>query len=203
MGDDTASAWPAPPRYYLEPRRAPPPPPRDGHVMYGVMRPPLGAEVPAASLEEQLYDESSTDLCRELRELNQRLRLEFLELLESMRCNTPMDEHTRKMRMLLLNMQHLINKFRPYQAREELIAIAQAQVDAKRMLLEECRDAAAQCAILNVPSNSVGDEKTLNIDVSGELEQSVDAAAEAVAASVAAKDARDEFLAATSEMHTS
>ena len=38
-------------------------------------------------------------------------------------------------------MQHILNSLRPFEAREELIAEARAQVDAKRRLLAELRDA--------------------------------------------------------------
>lgn len=51
-----------------------------------------------------------------------------------------------KLRTLLLNMQHLLNSLRPYQAREELIATMTAQVDAKQQLIDELRSAAAACA---------------------------------------------------------
>jgi hypothetical protein len=44
-------------------------------------------------------------------------------------------------RTLLLNMQHILNSLRPFEAREELIAEAQAQVDAKRCLVAELRSA--------------------------------------------------------------
>ena len=37
---------------------------------------------------------------------------------------------------MLLNMQHLLNSFRPFQAREQLISELQGQLDDKRGLIE-------------------------------------------------------------------
>ena len=146
---DVATAWPAPPKYYLEARRRPPPPPPDGPIsMYGIARAPLGETPPAAPLEKQLYELGSVDPCGELRKLNHTLLSTFLALLQTAQ-DTPSQCHVRvdEMRHLMLNMQHLLNTFRPYQAREELISIAQAQVDAKRALLEQCRRAISACAV--------------------------------------------------------
>ena len=60
-------------------------------------------------------------------------------------------------RTLLLNMQHLINSFRPYQARAELIAAVQAQVDAKQRLLDGLRDASTRAAELGVDETADGE----------------------------------------------
>ena len=51
-----------------------------------------------------------------------------------------------KIRTLLLNVQHLLNSFRMYQAREDLIASVQAQVDAKQRLIDGLRSGVAACA---------------------------------------------------------
>jgi hypothetical protein len=105
--------------------------------MYGIARAPLGETPTAAPLEKQLYELGSDDPCGELRKLNHTLLSTFLALLQTAQ-DTPSQCHVRvdEMRHLMLNMQHLINTFRPYQAREELISVAQAQVDAKRAVKE-------------------------------------------------------------------
>ena len=200
---DVATAWPAPPKYYLEARRRPPPPPPDGPIsMYGIARAPLGETPPAAPLEKQLYELGSVDPCGELRKLNHTLLSTFLALLQTAQ-DTPSQCHVRvdDMRHLMLNMQHLLNTFRPYQAREELISIAQAQVDAKRALLEQCRRAISACAVCQdgdalgsgsaaaaAPSEAQEEEDE------EEEEMAIDADADAIAAEVAERNSREELL---------
>ena len=79
------SAWPAPPRYYLEPRREPPPPPPADEesplMMYGVPQQAFGTLPDQPDLPEQLYRAESDDKCGELRRLNRQLLGRFLELL--------------------------------------------------------------------------------------------------------------------------
>jgi MED7 protein len=190
---DVGTAWPAPPKYYLEARRRPPPPPPDGPIsMYGIARAPLGETPPAAPPEKQLYELGSDDPCGELRKLNHTLLSTFLALLQTAQ-DTPSQCHVRvdEMRHLMLNMQHLINTFRPYQAREELISVAQAQVDAKRALLEQCRGAIAACAVSQdgeaLESGSEEEEEE-------EERMAIDADADAIAAEVAERNSREELL---------
>ena len=198
MQTEVAAAWPAPPRYYLEPlRRPPPPPPNGSYGMYGLTRPDLGETPPAAPLEQQLYEDGK-DPCGELHKLNHKLLHAFLALLQTVqeaptRCNERVDE----MRHLLLNMQHLINTFRPFQAREELIAIMQSQVDAKRALLDECRGAAATCAALTRrESVHAASAAAGGASIPFEEEMDIDAEADKVAAEVLEQDASGSLSAA-------
>ena len=52
-----------------------------------------------------------------------------------------------EVKLLLLNLQHLLNSFRPHAARGELIAILQRQIELKEQLISEidaaCADAAS------------------------------------------------------------
>lgn len=194
---EAASVWPAPPKYWLEPRRRPPPPPPDGaYTMYGVARPPLGEMPPAAPLEQQLYAAESDDPCGELKKLNHDLLRTFLALLQSAQ-DAPSQSNARvdEMRHLMLNMQHLLNTFRPYQAREELIAIAEAQVEAKRALLEECRAASAACAVRPPVEDGGGGSSSSGVGAEAEAEEDdVDATTDRYAADFALSDAREELL---------
>jgi len=107
--------------------------------MYGVCR---SSEAPEPqSLEEQLYDPTANP-CAELRKLNRSLLRSFLQLLSVM-VSSPNDAQAKvaDIRTLLLNMQHLINTFRPFEAREQLLSILQEQVDAKRRLISEIEEA--------------------------------------------------------------
>jgi len=160
-------AWPAPPPF----RRRDPPAPVEGEFsMYGVTRstgPPV-----APPLEEQVYAESAADVCAELRQLNRSLLQSFLELTQLMarspsQCcdkgaRPPATRTTRTtrttstahattravadLRTLFLNFQHLLNTYRPHEAREALIAIVRQQAAAKRQLSDELEAACAEAA---------------------------------------------------------
>lgn len=137
------SAWPAPPPYYLQPRREPPAPIAGKFSMFGVQRDT--SPEPAPELEKQLYPSNTASPCAELRRLNRSLLHSFLQLLQlmeesPMQCNT----EVAHIQTLLLNMHHLLNSFRPHHAFDQLIGILQAQVDAKQKLLDELD--AASCS---------------------------------------------------------
>jgi hypothetical protein len=114
--------------------------------MYGVVRPGLGSLPQLPALEEQLYSATTeAERVPELRRLNNELLDAFLALLRKMQeAPTQCNAQVTKIRSLLLNMQHLLSSFRPYQAREELIAAVQAQVAAKQQLVDECREHVAR-----------------------------------------------------------
>ena len=148
MGDaNVGAAWPAPPRYYKEPLRAPPEPPPDGESfqMFGVMRPALGALPELPVLEEQLFSLSvEADAVPELRRLNRELLRRFLALLRTAQEKpSQCAAQVSQIRALMYNMIHLLNTLRAYQAREELIEVVQAQVDTKKRLVQKLKDATA------------------------------------------------------------
>ena len=141
----------------------------------------------AGILEQQLYDPQSDNPCGELRKLNRALLAAYTDLLQVCQdspteCNSKVDE----IRVLLLNLQHLINTFRPYQAREDIISALQEQIDSKRQLIADMRDACAECA---------------TVETTGEVQDSmpepddmeIDAEADRLAANYAAKEARAEL----------
>jgi len=184
------SAWPAPPRYYLEPRREPPPPPPANELplmMYGVPQQAFGTLPDQPDLPEQLYRTESDDKCGELRRLNRQLLGRFLELLRvAQEAPGQCSAKVEQIRILLINMQHLINTFRAYQAREDLISIMQAQVDAKQKLVDQLQRRCAEVAVQDAGA-------TVACDVAAGAEAEDDAAdsADAIVARIAAEDARD------------
>ena len=145
--EEAGSAWPKPPRYYLEPRRAPPAPPTDAFNMFGVTRPPLGGLPPLPPLENQVHTATNdAQAISEVRRLNKVLLASFVELLAIMQsAPTQCVAKVGEIRNLMLNMQHLLNSLRAFQAREELIALVQAQVDAKQRLIDEIRESCEEC----------------------------------------------------------
>ena len=147
-----SSIWPEPPAYYRNPKkRKPPRPPPDGAEvqMYGRKMPAIGKLPPTEPLEGQLYSASPDDVAviSELRRLNRDTLSAYLALLHKMQeAPTAAGAEFAQVRTLLLNVQHLLNSLRPYQAREELIATMRAQLDAKQALIDELRSASAASA---------------------------------------------------------
>jgi hypothetical protein len=213
-----ATAWPAPPRYYLEPRRPPPPPVEGPHTMYGVQRPAFGTLPPTPPLERPQYD-ANADPCTELRELNRVMLRSFLSLLDTMQtaptqcaakgapprprsapahasdAAPPRRCAVEDIKWLMLNVQHLVNTFRPYQAREELIAALQAQVDEKRALVDALRSECERCEAREAAgelSAADGDEGRTEGDEALETLK-IDSEADTIAASIAADEAREEL----------
>ena len=169
--EQAAAAWPAPPPF----QSRDPPAPVDGEfTMFGVARttgPPV-----APQLEEQVYSDATEQRCDELRRLNRSLLQSFLQLTQLMarspsQCSDkgvpPRHPRTEiaggtavlrphacapyacavaDLRTLFLNFEHLLNTFRPHEAREELIAIVKQQAEAKRQLADELDAARAEAA---------------------------------------------------------
>ena len=136
-----ASSWPAPPAFS---QRTPPAPVEGEYSMFGVTRTTAPAEAPP--LDEQVYSDTA-ERCAELRKLNRSLLEGFLQLLQLM-ADSPAQccDKVADLRTLFLNFQHLLNTFRPHEAREELIATVRQQVAAKQALIDEL-DAACTSAL--------------------------------------------------------
>ena len=123
--------------------------------MYGRKMPAIGKLPPTEPLEGQLYSASPDDVAviSELRRLNRDTLSAYLALLHKMQeAPTAAGAEFAQVRTLLLNVQHLLNSLRPFEAREELIAAVQAQVDGKRRLIEELRSACEAAAIEEEPA---------------------------------------------------
>ncbi len=154
---DTAqvSSLPLPPSHYVDlytdqnvsaglaPR--PPPPLSDTYSMFGA---PFNASDDATivqSLESQgirrLYHSSAKDVDRkrELQKLNQSALVNFLDLLDIL-IRAPespkREEKLEDLNLIFIHMHHLINEFRPHQARETLRVMLHVQKRKRTQVAE-------------------------------------------------------------------
>jgi mediator of RNA polymerase II transcription subunit 7 len=78
----------------------------------------------------------SIDHKEELKKLNISLLFNFLELIDMLIKNPQLyPKKLEEIKTILINMHHLMNTYRPHQARQILIEILQTQVQRKQLLL--------------------------------------------------------------------
>eukprot|EP00092_Neocalanus_flemingeri_P003988 GFUD01004293.1.p1 GENE.GFUD01004293.1~~GFUD01004293.1.p1 ORF type:complete len:246 (-),score=70.97 GFUD01004293.1:77-763(-) len=136
------SSMPIPPMHYVKlftddavkrgtaPR--PPPPIQETYSMFGVTINNDDAII--QSLESQgfkrLYSAKDIDRKKELRKLNHSILVNFLDLIDILiKCpeSPKRDEKIEDTNLLFIHMHHLINEFRPHQARETLRVMLMVQ----------------------------------------------------------------------------
>jgi len=154
---------------------APPPPlgPNDPYRMFG--QPFIPAEdTIISSLESQglrrLFSNKELDRKKELKKLNQSILVNFLDLLDLLikAPDSPKrEEKIEDLNLLFINMHHLINEFRPHQARETLRVMLHVQrrrrmqvADKFREHLDKVQETIKE-ALENLPEPSESDEKHL------------------------------------------
>ncbi|KAI0009359.1 MED7-domain-containing protein [Xylariaceae sp. FL0662B] len=92
--------------------------------------------------EERDQDGKHFDRALILKRLAKSLLLNFLELTGLLAINPEAaEEKITDIRDMFINFHHLINEYRPHQARESLIAMMQAQLDRTRAETNAIRDA--------------------------------------------------------------
>ncbi|KAF2349722.1 Mediator complex subunit Med7 [Trinorchestia longiramus] len=165
------STFPLPPTQYINlytdenvrkgraPR--PPIPPTTEYSMFGV---PFNADDPIIRpLESQairrLYPQSY-DQRRELKKLNHSILVNFMDLLDILiKCpdSSKRTDKIEDLKLLFINMHHLINEFRPHQAREtvrvmlELQKRNRQQIAERLELLEGCVQRQVREALQGLP----------------------------------------------------
>jgi len=136
------SSFPIPPMQYVKlytdeavkkslvPR--PPPPIQDTYSMFGITINNDDAII--QTLESQgikkLLPGKEVDRKKELRKLNHSILLNFLDLIEILiKCpeSSKREEKIEDINLLFIHMHHLINEFRPHQARETLRVMLMVQ----------------------------------------------------------------------------
>ncbi len=143
---------------------APPPPPpiSDSYTMFG--QPFSSEDCIVASLESQgirrLYSAKEVDRKRELRKLNHSVLVNFLDLLDIL-IKTPdsakREEKIEDLNLLFIHMHHLINEFRPHQARETLRVMLHVQKRKRSQVTEKFRehlDKVRRLLFCNTPSGT-------------------------------------------------
>ncbi|KAI2633173.1 MED7-domain-containing protein [Hypomontagnella submonticulosa] len=116
--------------------------------------------------EERDQDGKHFDRALILKRLAKSLLLNFLELTGLLAINPEAAEQkTQDIRDLFINFHHLINEYRPHQARESLISMMQAQLDRTRAETNAIRDAKdkAERIMEGLGSLKVEDELVSNL----------------------------------------
>mmetsp|Transcript_49493 Transcript_49493/g.82295 ORF Transcript_49493/g.82295 Transcript_49493/m.82295 type:complete len:188 (+) Transcript_49493:35-598(+) len=146
------SAFPPPPAYFRlyeedgppspKRRKLPPPPelpPPGNYTMFGET---YTTEDKLPSLaddgRQQLYSNApDADMKQELRKLVRSLLLHSLRLVDVL-VEHPSQFRTKvqDIELLLVNVHHLLNSFRPHQARELVIDVLRAQINRKKELTQ-------------------------------------------------------------------
>jgi mediator of RNA polymerase II transcription subunit 7 len=97
---------------------------------------------PRAPADCDSKDGRHTDRALELKKMAKSLLLNFLELMGTMSINPEQGESkVNDIKELLINFHHVLNEYRPHQARESLIMLMQDQLDKKRAETEAIRRA--------------------------------------------------------------
>lgn len=92
---------------------------------------------------EQLYKEDDDELdsskkkIQELHKLMKSLLLNFVELIGIMSINpSEFNQKVEDLKLILININHILNSYRPHQSRESLIMLIKGRIDSKRRDIE-------------------------------------------------------------------
>ncbi|GAM18214.1 hypothetical protein SAMD00019534_013890 [Acytostelium subglobosum LB1] len=130
----------------------PPLPPKQGST-YSMFGQPYATTDVLPSLSEQgvqqLYPDDSISPIKELKKLNRSILFNYLQLLETLVENP--QEYKKKVddiSLLFINFHHLLNSYRPHQARETLISIMSEQLKQKRESISKINSTLESCKVI-------------------------------------------------------
>ncbi|KAL1916828.1 uncharacterized protein VTP21DRAFT_5532 [Calcarisporiella thermophila] len=149
-------------------RPPPPPPPTGSYQLFGATWPVEDKILGLKDMNvKQLYPDGAIDRVKELKKLNHSLLLCFLELVDILIMSP--SQHKEKidnMNLILINMYHLLNEYRPHQARETLRMMLEDQVEKKRKATEEvnrlCDD--IETTLAKITSSLRGDDGESSVE---------------------------------------
>ncbi|KAI1813462.1 MED7-domain-containing protein [Poronia punctata] len=126
--------------------------------------------------EERDQDGKHFDRATILKRLAKSLLLNFLELTGLLATRPEeAEEKITDIRDLFINFHHLINEYRPHQARESLISLMQSQLDRRRAETNAIRDAVDKAErVLEGLSSLTIEEETNDMEIEEKDPNSVD-----------------------------
>ncbi|CAO3677481.1 unnamed protein product [Rhizopus microsporus] len=131
---------PSIPEFYLE-SLEPPQPPTSEYTVFD-QKWQIQNQLPTLSElgVKQLFKEGDIDRVQELKRLNRILITQFLQLLETLVTNPEeFGKYIENISTIFINMHHILNAYRPHQARETLRLLMEDQIEKKRQRAEELR----------------------------------------------------------------
>ncbi|KAG0198955.1 Mediator of RNA polymerase II transcription subunit 7 [Mortierella sp. NVP41] len=127
---------------------------------------------------QQLYPEGDIDRVKELKKLNHSAIFNFLDLVHVL-ATSPIEFATKvdQIRVIFINMHHILNEYRPHQARETLRLMMNDQLNRKKQetaaLKKTCADLRKQLAGLRaleqerlvVPAGPTASDNNQDVDM--------------------------------------
>ncbi|KAI8069311.1 mediator complex, subunit Med7 [Gongronella butleri] len=120
---------------------APPEPPTDAYAVFDQQW-QVRDRLPTLKEQniKQLFADGEIDRVAELKRLNRTLIVQFLDLLDVLvKQPEEFGKRIENISTIFINMHHILNEYRPHQARETLRLLMEEQLDKKRQQSAEIR----------------------------------------------------------------
>ncbi|KAK9246780.1 MED7 protein-domain-containing protein [Lipomyces tetrasporus] len=108
----------------------------------------------------------------ELKQLTKSLLIKYLELVGVMGISPEQfPDRVEDMRIILINMHHLLNEYRPHQARESLIIMMEEQLERKQAQIEQAKRACERIESVLSSATAKSEIDSLEIKESHPIEE--------------------------------